>query len=329
LALGNAADAVEIVSAGYILRTFKHEDGSSLNSTQKELLTAAVFVGMLVGGILAGSAADRLGRRNCLLVSLAINCTFASISAAAPSVGWLIAARVCAGLGKLRRRKVHRIGSTCAPGLLATVDHSASIVVARSCSAWKTGPVWNSFSALLLNEFLFDRRGFWCLFEERQPPGVGGSIPVVFTLGAELFTSRIRGAMVSLIASFWMVGSAFAAIVAWVVLGDGFGGRRIVPGGTWRHYALVAALPAVAALLLTFIFVPESPRFLARQGRYDEMRAVLQRLTNAPVHLPSGLVQHRPTRRPGPSFASAWQSWRRSLGGGLYQSASGIAPDQI
>ncbi|CAN0511758.1 unnamed protein product, partial [Ectocarpus sp. 8 AP-2014] len=93
----------------------------------EELLTAAVFVGMLVGGILAGSAADRLGRRNCLLVSLAINCTFASISAAAPSVGWLIAARVCAGLG------------------------------------------------------------------------VGGSIPVVLTLGAELFAARIPGATVSLI----------------------------------------------------------------------------------------------------------------------------------
>lgn len=30
--------------------------------------------------------------------------------------------------------------------------------------------------------------------------GVGGSIPVVFTLGAELFPTRIRGAMVSFIA---------------------------------------------------------------------------------------------------------------------------------
>ncbi|CAM9514824.1 unnamed protein product, partial [Hapterophycus canaliculatus] len=83
---------------------------------------------MLVGGLLAGSAADRLGRRNSLLMSLTTNCIFGAVSAAAPSVGWLIAARVCAGLG------------------------------------------------------------------------VGGSIPVAFTLGAELFPTRIRGAMVSLIA---------------------------------------------------------------------------------------------------------------------------------
>lgn len=55
---------------------------------------------MLIGGLLAGSAADRLGRRNCLLVSLAVNFTFGVVSAVAPSVGWLIAARVCAGLGE-------------------------------------------------------------------------------------------------------------------------------------------------------------------------------------------------------------------------------------
>lgn len=67
--------------------------------------------------------------------------------------------------------------------------------------------------------------------------------------------------------SFWMVGSIFAATTAWVLLGDDFGGSRIVPGATWRHYALVAAIPAASALLLTYCFVPESPRFLAKAGR--------------------------------------------------------------
>lgn len=67
--------------------------------------------------------------------------------------------------------------------------------------------------------------------------------------------------------SFWMIGSIFAATTAWVLLGDGFDGSRIVPGGTWRHYAMVAALPAAMALILTICFVPESPRFLANAGR--------------------------------------------------------------
>lgn len=66
--------------------------------------------------------------------------------------------------------------------------------------------------------------------------------------------------------SFWMVGSIFAATAAWIVLGDWFTGDRIIPGGTWRHYALIAALPAAVTLLLTAIFVPESPRFLAKAG---------------------------------------------------------------
>lgn len=35
LALGNTADAVEILSAGYILGAFRQEDGGPLNSTQK------------------------------------------------------------------------------------------------------------------------------------------------------------------------------------------------------------------------------------------------------------------------------------------------------
>lgn len=64
-----------------------------------------------------------------------------------------------------------------------------------------------------------------------------------------------------------MVGSIFAATAAWVLLGDDFAGRRIVPGGTWQHYALVAAMPAASALLLTYFLVPESPRFLAKAGR--------------------------------------------------------------
>jgi len=84
------------------LSPLSRDTNKTQHKLNPELLTAAVFVGMLIGGVLAGTAADLLGRRSCLLVSLSVNCSFAVISAAAPSVGWLIAARVCAGLGKTR-----------------------------------------------------------------------------------------------------------------------------------------------------------------------------------------------------------------------------------
>lgn len=56
-------------------------------------------------------------------------------------------------------------------------------------------------------------------------------------------------------------------------------------------------------------------------GRYDEMSTVLRRITNAPVHLPPEmLAEQRAVRRNGPSFSTRWQSWRNSLGGGVYHS---------
>lgn len=63
-----------------------------------------------------------------------------------------------------------------------------------------------------------------------------------------------------------MVGSIFAAASAWVLLGNGYNGERITPQGTWRHYALVAAVPAAVTLVLAILYVPESPRFLVKAG---------------------------------------------------------------
>eukprot|EP00953_Heterococcus_sp_UTEX-ZZ885_P012726 7288-Heterococcus_DN1.PRE.2 len=204
LAMANACDAAEILSVGYIMTVYRSADtGEALSTLEKELLSAAVFVGMLIGGVIAGLTADSLGRRPTLLASLSINLTFALLSAAAPSAGWLVAARVLAGLG------------------------------------------------------------------------VGGSIPCVFTYGAELYPVAVRGKSLSLIASFWMIGSIYAATAAWLLLGNGFGGERITPSGTWQQYAIVSGLPAALAIALTCCQLPESPRYLAGQGRKQKAAAVL------------------------------------------------------
>lgn len=52
--------------------------------------------------------------------------------------------------------------------------------------------------------------------------------------------------------------------------GNDFSGERIWPGVTWRPFAVVCSLPAVAALLLTFFALPESPRFLVGKKKFDE-----------------------------------------------------------
>lgn len=50
--------------------------------------------------------------------------------------------------------------------------------------------------------------------------GIGGSVPSVFTLGAELFPSHNRGKLLSVVASFWMVGAIFTGLIGWVMLGE-------------------------------------------------------------------------------------------------------------
>ncbi|MFP3468017.1 MFS transporter, partial [Leifsonia sp. SIMBA_070] len=48
----------------------------------------------------------------------------------------------------------------------------------------------------------------------------------------------------------------------------------------WRWMLAVATLPAIA-LWIGMKFVPESPRWLAAQGRYPQMLAVLQKIRSS------------------------------------------------
>ncbi|KAE8888192.1 hypothetical protein PF005_g21497 [Phytophthora fragariae] len=99
LGLGNAADAIEILSIGYILAVYEDKEGVVLTRTQQSLLAAAVFAGMFTGGLLFGSLSDYIGRRKSLLYSLLLNGVFGLLSALSPNVYALIIFRTCAGVG--------------------------------------------------------------------------------------------------------------------------------------------------------------------------------------------------------------------------------------
>jgi VNT family MFS transporter (synaptic vesicle glycoprotein 2) len=206
LAAGNAADAVEIMCVGFIMSEM---DG--ISTYKKEFLSAAVFMGMLFGGVACGYISDALGRRPCLLYALALNTLAGLASAIAPNIDILIFLRVVAGLG------------------------------------------------------------------------IGGSVPIVFSLGAEMFPSVCRGQYLSIIATFWMVGAIYVALSAWIMLGDDFYGHKMMPGVTWRPFAVVSALPAIVAWWLTYTNIPESPRFLAAKRRFVEAAGVLSGLSTVSV----------------------------------------------
>ena len=109
--------------------------------------------------------------------------------------------------------------------------------------------------------------------------GIGGSVPAVFSLGAEIFASSVRGKYLSVIASFWMVGAIFVGGAAWVMLGNDANGNRIMPAANWRWFAAVCSLPALSSFLLTLVFIPESPCFLLEKLEFDRAARVLNTLS--------------------------------------------------
>src|SRR5215207_3435220 len=94
--------------------------------------------------------------------------------------------------------------------------------------------------------------------------GLGGALPLDFSLYAEFLPTENRGRRLVLLESFWAVGTIIAAGLAWL----------IVPSFGWRP---LLATSAVAAVLVLWIrrTIPESPRYLAISGKSDEAREIL------------------------------------------------------
>jgi len=95
--------------------------------------------------------------------------------------------------------------------------------------------------------------------------GVGGTLPVDYSVFAEYLPSNKRGRYLVLLEAFWAVGYLVAAGLAWL----------IVPRFGWRWLLAVSALPG---LIIFFIrrHVPESPRYLMVQGEQEKAAEVLR-----------------------------------------------------
>ncbi len=96
--------------------------------------------------------------------------------------------------------------------------------------------------------------------------GVGGMLPIMFTLMAESIPARHRGWMMVLIggdiAGAYILTSALAS---W-----------LVPHYTWRILWLIG-FPTGFMLIILNRWIPESPRYLINQGRFKEAQNVMKR----------------------------------------------------
>ena len=131
--------------------------------------------------------------------------------------------------------------------------------------------------------------------------GLGGELPVASTLMAEFSPVKQRGMLVVLLESFWAYGSVLAALIGFLV----------VPTWGWRVAFLIGALPALYVVVIRRS-VPESPRFLVSQGKYQQAEAVVREIaketntqppTDTPMSSPSAA---QPRARLGELFSSQY-----------------------
>ncbi|MGN9840396.1 MFS transporter [Nonomuraea sp. H19] len=110
--------------------------------------------------------------------------------------------------------------------------------------------------------------GVFLAFRFLAGVGLGGCIPVDYALVGEFSPSRLRGKILAAMDVWWPVGATLCGVVATVLS---------PVQGNWRWMLAVMILPA---LLLFWVRrgIPESPLYLAKNGREQEARAVIDDL---------------------------------------------------
>jgi putative MFS transporter len=109
--------------------------------------------------------------------------------------------------------------------------------------------------------------------------GLGGMLVVDPSMLAEYLPPQRRGRLLVFLDFWWPVGLLAATGLSYIFLGptfDRFG------DWSWRYLFLAAAFPALLAFVVRRT-LPESPYFLARQGRSEEAAEVLTEITGRPV----------------------------------------------
>uniref|UniRef100_A0A8C6WWR7 Synaptic vesicle glycoprotein 2 n=2 Tax=Neogobius melanostomus TaxID=47308 RepID=A0A8C6WWR7_9GOBI len=93
----NVSDAVEILCVSFLLPTASCD--LHLTSFDKGILTASIFLGMMVGGYAWGYLSDQRGRCGVLVVSLSVNGIFGALTCAAPTFWLFLLLRFISGVG--------------------------------------------------------------------------------------------------------------------------------------------------------------------------------------------------------------------------------------
>ncbi|GAA1653668.1 MFS transporter [Microbacterium flavum] len=134
--------------------------------------------------------------------------------------------------------------------------------------------------------------------------GLGAELPVASTYVSEFAPARMRGRLIVILEAFWAIGWTAAALIGFLVI------PNLAEG--WRWAFALGAIPAAYALVVRW-GLPESARWLDRQGRRAEAEAVVARF-EASASVDGSGRRRRDADVPAPAPAADSESLRGRLG---------------